>query len=207
MRRPFNGTFPVTQIWGVNEADYARFGLKGHNGVDYGTPTGTPIVAPHDGVIIEAAFDQYGYGMYVKIENDVEGSILGHLQTFNVNAGDKILEGQQIGISDNTGNSTGPHLHWGYYRKPRNKSDGYSGTTNPWNYLTENLIGDPTPTATTEIELLKVEQTRLNGIIAGKDELIRTLRIEMNSKLAEVTTECQGYKDAIGRVKLSIQGY
>src|SRR3990167_5979943 len=152
MIRPFRGTFQVTQEWGndlvINGVHiYAQYGLKGHNGVDYGTPTGTPIIASHGGKVIEAAFDQYGYGMYVKIENDKEGSILAHLKSFVVNPGDIITEGTQIGLSDNTGNSTGAHLHWGYFRKPRNKTDGYSGTTNPFPYLTEN---QPVPIPPTE---------------------------------------------------------
>lgn len=173
MKRPFSGTFPITQEWGVNPADYARFGLQGHNGIDYGTPTGTSIIAPHDGIVIEVVFDEYGYGMYVKIENDFEGSILAHLKSANVNPGDKILEGQQIGISDNTGNSTGSHLHWGYYRKPRNKSDGYSGTTNPFPYLTENQPQvPPTNTGNSEIEQLKAHEKELNTAIEKKDKLI-----------------------------------
>lgn len=174
--------FPVTQEWGVNPADYARFGLKGHNGVDYGTPTGTPIIAPHGGKVIEAAFDQYGYGMYVKIENDKEGSILAHLKSFVVNPGDIITEGTEIGISDNTGNSTGPHLHWGYFRKPRNKTDGYSGTTNPYPYITGN---QPVPTPPTEsIEQLKKQIEDL------KQTEIR-LKNEMTKALSDKDKECQ----------------
>jgi len=198
MKRPFLGMYPVTQEWGVNPADYARFGLKGHNGVDYGVPTCTSILAPHNGTVIEAAYDQYGYGMYVKIENDKDGSILGHFQSFNVNAGDTVSEGQQVGISDSTGNSTGPHLHWGYYRMPRNKSDGYSGTTNPFPYLTENNLpqGNGTPPIADESEKdrlivqLKQEQDRLNKIIEGKDKLIEGLNIEHKS-LSDKLLECQ----------------
>ncbi len=182
MIRPFKGTFLITQEWGVNPADYARFGLKGHNGVDYGTPTGTHILAPHSGRVIEAAYDQYGYGNYVKIENDKEGSILAHLQSFNVNAGDTISEGQQIGISNNTGNSTGPHLHWGYYRMPRNKSDGFSGTTNPFPYLQENNQtippGDDCPT---KLKQVTEERDRLNGVITGKDKQIDDLKDQIEA--------------------------
>lgn len=138
MIRPFKGTYPVTQTWGVNPSSYAKFGLKGHNGVDYGTPMNTPIIAPHAGTILEVFNDPQGYGLYVKIENDQEGSILAHLSRQDVKVGQVVTEGQQIGLSGTTGNSTGSHLHWGYYRKPRNKADGYSGTINPFPYLSEN---------------------------------------------------------------------
>lgn len=187
MIRPFKGMFSVTQEWGINPLDYARFGLKGHNGVDYGTPTGTPIIAPHKGEVIEASWDPMGYGMYVKIENDVEGSILAHLESFNVNPGDVLTEGTQIGISNNTGNSTGPHLHWGYYRKPRNKADGYSGTTNPYLYLTEineapdykKLYED----ALRKIEDLQATEKRLQS---EKEALQKDFEV----KLAECKINC-----------------
>lgn len=136
LKRPFRGSYPVTQTWGVNPGIYTRFGLKGHNGVDYGTPYGTPILAPHDGKVLEVYNDKNGYGLYVKIENDKEGSILAHLTRQDVKIGQNVKQWEQIGLSGNTGFSTGPHLHWGYYRKPRNKGDGYSGTINPYPYLT-----------------------------------------------------------------------
>lgn len=189
MIRPFKGTFPVTQEWGndlvINGVHvYAQYGLKGHNGVDYGCPEGTPILAPHDGKVIEAAFDQYGYGMYVKIENDKEGSILAHLKSFVVNPGDIITEGTEIGKSDNTGNSTGPHLHWGYFRKPRNKTDGYSGTTNPYPFLTENQPVPTPPAPPTEtIDSLK------HTIEDMKQTAIR-LQKENDIKLSDKDKEC-----------------
>ena len=187
MIRPFKGMFPITQEWGndlvINGVHvYAQFGLKGHNGIDYGTPEGTPIYAPHDGKVIEAAFDKNGYGMYVKIENDKEGSILAHLKSFVVNPGDVLTEGTQIGLSNNTGNSTGAHLHWGYFRKPRNKTDGYSGTTNPFPFLTENQ--NPAPTPTEIIESLK------HTIEDMKQTAIR-VQNESEIKLADRDKECK----------------
>lgn len=127
MRIPFNGNFRLTQGFGENPASYARFNLKGHNGLDYGLPTGTQVVAPHDGKVIEVAYDATGYGNYVKIENNQEGSVLAHFQSFQVKVGEIVSEGQPIALSDNTGNSTGPHLHWGYYTHPRNRANGYAG--------------------------------------------------------------------------------
>lgn len=204
MIRPFKGTYIITQEHGVNPADYARFGLKGHNGVDYATPTGTPIIAPHSGVVIEAAFDQYGYGMYVKIENDKEGSILAHLKSFNVNPGDNVSEGQQIGISDNTGNSTGPHLHWGYFRKPRNKSDGFSGTTNPFQYLTENQETPQIPPEQ-KIECRDVEN-RYNDIIRIKDSRIQAMYLGLPD-VDKTVTDVNQQTEAIAAYVLKTPAY
>ena len=127
MKKPFNKDFPLTQGFGENPANYARFNLKGHNGLDYGLPISTEVVAPHSGKIIEAANDSKGYGNYLKIENDKEGSVLAHLKEFKVRLGDQVTEGQLVALSNNTGNSTGPHLHWGYYLLPRDRSNGYAG--------------------------------------------------------------------------------
>ena len=140
MIKPFRGDFRLTQGFGENPAAYAKFGMKGHNGLDYGLPTGTQVIAPHSGKVIEATNDPTGYGNYLKIENAKEGSVLAHLQTFQVKVGDMVSEGQPIALSNNTGNSTGPHLHWGYYLFPRNRQNGYAGFIDQI-----NLIAQPAP--------------------------------------------------------------
>jgi murein DD-endopeptidase MepM/ murein hydrolase activator NlpD len=61
MRLPFNGNFPITQPFGVNPAAYAKFGMKGHNGIDYGLPSGTPVVAAISGTA-RVLSDPYGFG-------------------------------------------------------------------------------------------------------------------------------------------------
>ncbi len=132
MIRPFKDDYPLSQEWGKNPQIYKRFGLKGHNGVDWALPTGTEIIAPHSGKILEAAYDKNGYGRYIKIENDKWGSILAHLKKIDVSVGDEIQEGGYLALSNNTGFSTGSHLHWGLYPKPRNKGNGYSGTVDPF---------------------------------------------------------------------------
>lgn len=138
MRKPFNQDFPLTQGFGGNEPMYRQYNLKGHNGLDYGLPTGTEVVAPHSGKILEVA-DQgkSGYGKYIKVENDKEGSVLAHLSAFKVKAGDIVTEGQLLGLSGNTGNSTGPHLHWGYYQLPRDRANGYAGFIDQTPFLKE----------------------------------------------------------------------
>lgn len=164
MRKPFNGDFPLTQAFGVNAKDYARFTVKlpdgslgpmlGHNGQDYGLPTGTVIQAPHSGQVIEVGFDPTGYGHYIKIENENEGSVLAHLQgSGTVSQGSSVNEGDAIALSDNSGNSTGPHLHWGYYRKPRNRANGYAGFEDQSPYLQPERLLTPLLKIGEEIKL------------------------------------------------------
>lgn len=140
MRKPFDKDFNLSQDFGndlvINGVHiYKEYGLLGHNGLDYSMPTGSRVLAPHDGKIIESTLDLNGYGIYVKIENSVEGSVLAHFKEARVGVGDGVKEGDLIGYSNNTGNSTGPHLHWGYYRFPRDRTNGFAGFIDQTPYL------------------------------------------------------------------------
>lgn len=117
--RPVSAVYPITQVWGVNPHIYVN--AKGHNGVDFGCPNGTPVYCSADGVVTLAGLDSEtaknpnrGYGKHVRIqysENKWLG-IYGHFQSINVKSGDKVKMGQTIGYSNNTGMSTGSHVHW-----------------------------------------------------------------------------------------------
>ncbi len=90
-------------------------GLHGYNSVDYGTPVGTTLYAAAFGQVIIAKNSGYngGYGKYVVISHDNgTQTVYGHMSQVIVNAGDIVGQGQMIGLSGNTGHSTGPHLHF-----------------------------------------------------------------------------------------------
>ena len=147
MIRPDKGLYPITQYFGENPQIYSRFGLSGHNGWDIGCPNGTILAAPHNGNIIEIAEDPDGYGIYVKIENSTEGSLLAHNKKILVKIGDYLDQGQAIAVSNSTGFSTGPHSHWGYFRTPRDRKNGYNGYIDPTPYFNESdIITEDMPT-------------------------------------------------------------
>lgn len=106
-----NGVGRVSQWFGSNPAWYKRFGLAGHNGVDYACPVGSDVLAMDDAVIVKVANDPQGYGLFVKTEGELTEITYGHLSETLVKAGDVVLRGKVLGQSGNTGNSTGPHLH------------------------------------------------------------------------------------------------
>jgi murein DD-endopeptidase MepM/ murein hydrolase activator NlpD len=148
MRLPFVGSFPVTQPFGVNPADYAQFGMKGHNGIDYGLPTGTPVVAAINGIAYVLS-DPPGFGNYVQVIGTEYKTLYAHLKNATISNGQHVVEGQQIGVSDNTGNSSGPHLHFGV--KPiigLNNNNGFFGAIDPQPILNQ---GDQTVATTEEI--------------------------------------------------------
>lgn len=82
-----------------------------HSGLDIAANTGTQILAALDGEVIEAATDTY-YGKYLKIQKDDIVIIYAHCSKLLVSVGDKITRGKLIAYVGNTGNSTGPHLHF-----------------------------------------------------------------------------------------------
>lgn len=107
-----NGIGRVSQWFGEHPEWYAIFKLAGHNGVDYAAPLDTPVLAAHAGRI-EIGNDPAGYGNYIRVIGSCYLTIYAHLNQINVVHGSFVLPGHEIGRVGNTGNSTGPHLHWG----------------------------------------------------------------------------------------------
>jgi hypothetical protein len=104
----------ITQLFGENVDFYKRWGYCcGHNGIDFGVANGTSIVAAAAGEIDFVGFEQGGYGNYIRMVHDGFLTYYAHLQKALVKTGDKIGAGEQIALSNNTGASTGPHLHFG----------------------------------------------------------------------------------------------
>jgi len=88
--------------------------LRGHKGVDYAAPTGTPIQATADGVV-EFSGSQRGYGNTLVLKHHGDYSTLyAHLSRFapGMKKGQRITQGQTIGYVGSTGMATGPHLHY-----------------------------------------------------------------------------------------------
>jgi murein DD-endopeptidase MepM/ murein hydrolase activator NlpD len=84
-----------------------------HTGIDFAVPKGTDIIAVADGKISNANWGKsYGTQIVQKIAGQDTWVIYAHLSKSLVKAGDEIKKGQHIGESGNTGNSSGPHLHF-----------------------------------------------------------------------------------------------
>jgi murein DD-endopeptidase MepM/ murein hydrolase activator NlpD len=84
-----------------------------HTGVDFAVPQGTDILAVADGKVANANWGKaYGIHIVQKIEGQDVWVIYAHLSKSLVKIGDEVKKGQHIGESGNTGNSSGPHLHF-----------------------------------------------------------------------------------------------
>ena len=122
----------------------AAFDIDGHNGEDYACPIGTPIYAPHDGVV-RATYNAGGYGNYIKLKFDEDGFgwevVLGHLSEI-LKTG-PVKKGELIAKSGNSGTSTNPHLHYGLGQFKNgvllNSNNGFKGSINPAPYTGEEM--------------------------------------------------------------------
>lgn len=83
-----------------------------HTGIDIGVPTGTPVLATADGVVVRSGVDS-GRGLSVVIDHGSEVlTRYGHCSELLLEAGDEVEAGDVIALSGSTGRSTGPHLHY-----------------------------------------------------------------------------------------------
>lgn len=98
-----------------------------HGGIDLAVPEGTPVYAAGGGTVIFKGWSTWGYGYTVVIAHGGTLSLYGHLNGAFVSCGAVVTQGQNIAVSGNSGNSSGPHLHF--------EIRGSNGApVNPWDY-------------------------------------------------------------------------
>lgn len=83
-----------------------------HSGIDLAAPPGTPIYAANGGRVIFAGWNDYGYGYTIVLAHGPFTTLYGHLSEIYVSCRQDVAPGQIIGGVGNTGNSSGPHLHF-----------------------------------------------------------------------------------------------
>ncbi|MEV6165233.1 M23 family metallopeptidase [Streptomyces sp. NPDC052052] len=114
--------------------DGARWSHK-HSGQDFAVPVGTKVEAAHGGTVVKAGPNGGGdgpaYGKAVVISHgNGTYSQYAHLSQIHVHIGQTVKAGQKIALSGNTGNSSGPHLHFEIRNTPH-----YGSAVNPVSFL------------------------------------------------------------------------
>ena len=138
-RQPFKGDYAITQDFG-ELIPGVTYNNKPHNGIDYACPIGTPVLASDDGIVMTVGDATTGYGKYIILCHiDGSGTVYAHLDTIYFRQWQSVKKGEVIGTSGNTGNSTGPHLHFEY----RRKANDYTTAEDPKPHLQNVFDADP----------------------------------------------------------------
>lgn len=153
--RPIRDAY-ITQAFGVNPQNYPVWGTCGHGGIDLRAPLGVECYATDTGTVVHAGNKKWssgnvsGYGYHVVIEHSNYRSLYAHLAApLKWQVGDTILAGQTVGISGNTGHSTGPHLHFSIFS---DEQDCHHATK--FGYFIDPTFALDAPAPTAKIDLL-----------------------------------------------------
>lgn len=179
----------LTQGFGFGGTDpsmlsvYQKMGLgNGHNGLDYWAIDGTPVYATHDGRVTFAGYDgSGGLGIVIRTNEEYEygegksyfKTIYWHLKkdSLVVTGGQQVKRGDKIGEADNTGMSTGSHLHFGLKPIARGENDWTWFNTEQNNGMLGAI--DPTPYFLKFQQEMKLGQTY--NIIREMQEFLKQL--------------------------------
>ncbi|MFG2903808.1 M23 family metallopeptidase [Kitasatospora sp. NPDC048286] len=125
---------PTSNPYGKPNRHYAA---GYHTGVDFAVAPGTPLLAVGDATVVSAGWDgAYGREVVLRLA-DGHFAQYAHMSSVSVSAGQRVSAGERIGSSGNTGNSTGPHLHFEI-----RTSNRYGAVVNPIAYLAGHGVTD-----------------------------------------------------------------
>jgi hypothetical protein len=140
--------------------------MQPHSGIDLAMPEGTTLRSVADGVV-DRVYDGTGLigkGLSVRFPDGTR-AIYGHMNEVKAHVGDHVNAGDIVGLSGNTGNSTGPHLHFGL-----KDADG--------------AVLDPTPIADKLASISGDHVGPLGKVIAWGTESVREKAADMTAEIA-----------------------
>ncbi|QFI36456.1 peptidoglycan DD-metalloendopeptidase family protein [Moritella marina ATCC 15381] len=119
VRRPVSSKYRISSSFNPRRLHPVTGLLRPHNGTDFATPIGTPVLATGDGVVSRVINHKYA-GLYIEISNGQTYSTrFLHLSKALVKKGQRVKRGQKIALSGNTGRTTGAHLHYELHLRGR----------------------------------------------------------------------------------------
>ena len=124
---PIRRSYHISSYYGRRtDPVYGRTAF--HEGIDFAMPSGNGIYSTADGVVEKVRHDFFGYGNSVVVDHGFGYKTrYAHMKSISVHEGDIVKRGSFLGLSGNSGKSTGPHLHYEVIYKGRQ--------VNPINYL------------------------------------------------------------------------
>lgn len=168
---------------------------KMHKGLDFGTPIGTTVIATAEGIVHQAGYhDKYGYYILVEHE-DIFMTRYSQLSELKVKKSDKVTKSQEIGLSGNSGRSTGPHLHYEVievgvgHKNPRDYIKNHKFTTAALNINTSD--SEKNERAILELRLAE-EEAETKREEAQQDKMLendaRTKEVQIQQQVAELAS-------------------
>lgn len=159
MRTPLDRGFRISSSFGFRTHPISGF-RKMHQGMDFAASTGTPVISPADGVVVEARrWGGYGNWLRIRHSNGLESGY-GHLSRYGsgIRPGQRVAQGQVVAYVGSTGASTGPHLHYEIWRNGQR--------INPTGIRTD----EGTVLAGEQLATFRAEKARIDRIIAAGGE-------------------------------------
>jgi murein DD-endopeptidase MepM/ murein hydrolase activator NlpD len=159
MRTPIAGGYRMSSSYGFRRHPISGY-RRMHQGIDFAAGTGTPIVAPADGVVVEARrWGGYGNWLRIRHSNGLESGYA-HLSRYGagIRPGQRVRQGQVIAYVGSTGASTGPHLHYEIWRNGQR--------VNPAGIRTE----EGTILSGADLTAFRAEKARIDRIILAGGE-------------------------------------
>ncbi len=171
--RPVEGR--VTDPFGTRRDNAVGY----HTGMDIAAATGTPVLAAERGVVVFTRSGSFngdekvgGYGNQVWIDHGEYGTVYCHLERLAVGNGRRVQRGETVGFIDNTGISTGPHLHFEVRDTFETAAGQWGNVVNPEAHFGDEVRGGD------EMWIVTVKGTRKNYITNGIERrFIPTARV------------------------------
>lgn len=178
----------INQSFGESPDYYKKYGILGHNGIDFMATHGQIVRAAHDGIVTFAGEDgSGGWGVVIRTEDEREyetgkqaliKSIYWHfIPAIPVKAGQKVSCGDVLGFADNTGDSTGDHLHFGIKPVKRGEQEwqfdnieqanGYHGAIDPFPFFGK-VTAEKYKGILAQLDLIKQTLAKLFELLKGR---------------------------------------
>ncbi|MCS6983967.1 MAG: M23 family metallopeptidase [Leptospiraceae bacterium] len=129
----------ITSLYGHRISPFG-FEVNFHSGIDLANSIGTPVLATADGEVVTAKTEGGGYGKHVRILHKYGlVTLYAHLQALKVEQGQRVKRGDVIGFLGQSGNATGPHLHYEVRLRNPDIENVLEITLNPWPFIKDPL--------------------------------------------------------------------
>ena len=182
----------ISQVYGARVDYYRDISggalQRGHEGVDFPTVTGTPILCPFDkGIVVKVLENDPKYGKYVVVGDPVQKIAVGwgHLLDIAVKVGDEVSKGQVLCRTNNTGNTSGEHVHVNFMETDQNfyRLNRSNGSLGYLDIMDQNLV-----------EFVNLPQAQAQTVSSQPTGTTKTIELELAIPVQDNPTDYMGIK-------------